>query len=962
MPLICVFALSLFNLPAYALTQATQGGNTLLSFINNEKSHLTTVIEETKQASMPKNGVEYTEQMHKLSTLLTITKAKFESLQALQENINRSRVELNQKLKHVQQLPLASTELDIQQRVTKIQNLLIENRQTAELIDDNMDLNKTFQNTLKIEIDKLALWNSKYQLEQKLVTISQQKIKLNEQLSQLFVLESAKKSVNKTKAPSAIDQEAKTMINNQHIALIHHQLNALDLQKDIIKAKIMILQNANAKTLQIMVDVYEDVLSQNTKLMNSLQQMLANTQTEVSLVVHRDLKKSVVQLKESINQQVKQLTVEQKILNTELHEHQNQLKKLVSVRQSLSDYSFKSWPLILNKLSAIPGLFYKYSKTLATKVYDSYAWLNVVSLSILWSLLAFLAVGFFLINRYLKSLILYKERSRLSGYLFDGFLTIIQRNVPYFCLFSMVWTLMYWTNISYSNYQLMLRLCLVWFTFRIFILIARIGLLERISDSTGKDVKLYYRLKWLLLFGGWTSALMTFSHLLPLSLLIQDIFNRLFMLFILTMSLVILRSQDVINHLLHPLLIAKKRYIKHAISLLVLLIPITLFSTAIIGLSGYINLAWSMSRYQAYALVVLVGYVLARGLLFDALEYISESMVGRLNNGWLWIEVFLKPADKLLRILLLTISLAVLFQLYGWFTDLRVLNAINRLVGYSLINLNGIHITVASTIEFIIAASILVWASMWIREFCYRWLYKSTKDTATRNSLSIFTQYAVILIGSFTTLRILGLDFSGLSMILGGLAVGMGFGLRDFASNIVGGIMLLIERPVREGDIVSIGEHEGKVSHVGIRCMRISSWDKTEILIPNAETFNKPFTNWTHQDSIVRTVLPIKVARSDDPVMVQQLILDVLAIIPEIVDEPPSQVVMKKIDEALIEFEVRYFINVLEYSRVKVRSALLFAITAQFKAAGIKPPVEPIAVEFKEGQSELLPKKESAEN
>ncbi|MFI4963387.1 MAG: mechanosensitive ion channel family protein, partial [Legionellales bacterium] len=207
--------------------------------------------------------------------------------------------------------------------------------------------------------------------------------------------------------------------------------------------------------------------------------------------------------------------------------------------------------------------------------------------------------------------------------------------------------------------------------------------------------------------------------------------------------------------------------------------------------------------------------------------------------------------------------------------------------------------------------------------------------------------YSIILIGSFITLHVLGLDFSGMSMILGGLAVGMGFGLRDFASNIIGGIMLLIERPVREGDLITIGEYEGQVSHIGIRSMRVSSWDNTEVLIPNAETFNKPFINWTHQDGIVRTVVPIKVGREDDPLMIQQLILDVLAIIPEIVPDPPVQALLKKIDEALIEFEIRYFINVQTHTRFEVQSKVLFAITAQFKAAGVRSPVEPISVEFK---------------
>ena len=200
--------------------------------------------------------------------------------------------------------------------------------------------------------------------------------------------------------------------------------------------------------------------------------------------------------------------------------------------------------------------------------------------------------------------------------------------------------------------------------------------------------------------------------------------------------------------------------------------------------------------------------------------------------------------------------------------------------------------------------------------------------------------------GSFITLRVLGLDFSGMSMVLGGLAVGMGFGLRDFASNIVGGIMLLIERPVREGDLITLGEYEGRVAHIGIRSMRVSSWDNMEVLIPNAETFNKPFTNWTHQDSVVRTVVPIKVSRDDDPLMVQELIFDSLKIIPEILTEPPPQVLIKQIDDALVDFEIRYFINVQLYTRFEIRSKVLFAIIEKFKAAGIKAPIPPISVEI----------------
>ncbi|AHE67391.1 small-conductance mechanosensitive channel [Legionella oakridgensis ATCC 33761 = DSM 21215] len=605
----------------------------------------------------------------------------------------------------------------------------------------------------------------------------------------------------------------------------------------------------------------------------------------------------------------------------------------------------------------IPGQFYDYLKILVIKVKENYIWQDALPAGLYWLCLMFILFAAVGLNRLLKTMIQDKERSRLSAHLYDGVLILLQRNIPHLMLMAMVITTLSLNHVPMINYRLLINLFLVWLTYRNLILIARRMLLERISDASGKDVRLYYRLKWLLLAGGWSTALMVFSHQLPLSSLLQDIFNRIFMLFLLALSIVVWKSKDVIPYLLRPFLKTRKRYIRNAISLLVILIPLTLFTTAFIGMAGYISLAWTMSQYQVYLLLVITGYVLARGLIFDALELLSEWMISALRNGWLWIEVLLKPLDKILRALLLLASTVLLFQLFGWYSDSWVMTHLKEFASYPLVNISGIHITFLSTVEFFILLFIFIWMAKWTREFCYRWLYRHARDAGIRNSLSVFTQYAVILIGGLITLRVLGLDFSGMSMVLGGLAVGMGFGLRDFASNIVGGIMLLIERPVREGDLITLGEYEGRVAHIGIRSMRVSSWDNMEVLIPNAETFNKPFTNWTHQDSVVRTVIPIKVSRSDDPVMIQQLILDVLAIIPEILDDPPPQVFLKQIDDALIEFEVRYFINVQLHTRFEIRSKVLFAITAQFKAAGVKPPIPPLSIELKDRERDHVNQK-----
>jgi potassium efflux system protein len=948
----CALFSSTFAQSASHSQSAQHSEKTLTPFseyLAQEKAHLTQELNEIKHLAVPQNEKEYKAKIEKVSYLLKITQVKIKSLEGFLEQQNKEQSNLNQRLKQLQQLPIAKEGSTIEARVARVESLLATNKQNLQLIFDNLALAKDFEMELNGEAKQLEFWHEHFILEQKLLQIKAMKKKLNQDLSKLY--QSLNRSSNPKESSEHDDHyEERLLINNQHIAAIQYHLNALNTQKMVIKADIIFLKNPDTKNLQLVTDVYKDAVNQYVQIEKSM--LRISNFLNTGFTKNPDLKKAGVSLQDLLRQRLNEVTLQKETVIKNLTDYQIQLKRLISSRQAFTEYSISSWPIISKKIAAIPGLLYKHIKLLSLKVYDSYLWLSSFSLLMLWSSLGFIAALFFVLSRFLKTLRGNKERSRLTGYLYDGILILIQRNILYLCATAMLLNVFYITHISFSNYQLVLQLIAVWFTFRISILIARLVLLESISDVSGKDVKLYYRLKWLLLFGGWTTSLMTLGHLLPLSILLQDLFNRLFMLFMLAVSLVAWKSKEVIRYLIHPLLINQKRYVHNAISLLIILVPITLFSTAVIGLLGFINLAWTMSLYQANALIVLVGYILSRGLLFDALELFSEWMISSLRNGWLWIEVFLKPIDRILRVTLLILSALFLFKLYGWNSDSLVIVSLAKFAHYTIVNIPGIHITVVSTICFLILLTIFVWAAKWTREFCYRWLFKQTKDPGIRNSLSVFSQYAVVLIGGFVTLHVLGFDFSGMSMIIGGLAVGMGFGLRDFASNIVGGLMLLIERPVREGDLVTIGEHEGRVAHIGIRCMRVSSWDNMEVLIPNAETFNKPFTNWTHQDGIVRSVIPIKVSRHDDPVMIQQLIFDVLATTPEIVSDPPAQVFLRKIDEALIEFEARYFINVQLHTRFEVQSKVLFAITAQFKAANVKPPIEPISIELKDEHGE----------
>lgn len=950
-----IFCLASLLLCSTIFAKSDNSVNKLIEYLAQEKINLTLAINEAKLVASPTNQTEYIKRVQENEAMTALNHAKIASLENFLVNQKKLQQDFTERLKRIQQTPLSeSAQISSQERIEKISTLNDVNKKTIELINENLALANRYQEALILQKQQLDLWKSKEQMHEQLEKLRSQEAKLNDSLSRLY--ENSIKLQQEIKSndnlSASYTTEARLLLNNQIINLTQQKIAELALQKKLVKADYLLLRHPDIRTLQNITDIYSEAITELSDMEQSLKKMVSMLLEEQTHLPDSNLKQQFSSLLRIVNSRIEGVAIQQQTLQEDLENHQQALKKQLSVRQSLSEYRIDSWPSIIEQLSRIPAQFYNYLKSLTLKVKDNYLWQDAVPSIFIWVMLTLIIVVAYGLHKLLQRLTSDKERSRLSGHLYDGTLTLLNRNIPYLTVTTTIVVLLYLNHIPFSNYQLLLNLIFIWLTFRVLILIARLVLLERISDSSGTDVRLYYRIKWLLLIGGWTTALMTISHQLPLSILLQDIFSRLFMLFLLAVSIVAWRSKEVITHLLHPLLKAKKRYFRNAVMLLVVLIPLTLFTTAIIGLVGYINLAWSMSRYQVQILLIISGYVLMRGLIIDALELLSEWMISSLRNGWLWIEVLLKPLDKVLRVILFIFSVFVLFQLFGWHSDSAVMVTILNFGEYPLVNLSGIHITAISILEFLILLSLFIWTAKWTREFCYRWLYRDTRDAGIRNSLSVFTQYAVILIGGFITLRVLGLDFSGMSMVIGGLAVGMGFGLRDFASNIVGGLMLLIERPVREGDLITLGSYEGRVEHIGIRSMRVCSWDNMEVLIPNAETFNKPFTNWTHQDSIVRTVIPIKVSRADDPAMIQQLILDVLAIIPEIVADPPAQVFLKQIDDALIEFEVRYFINVQIHTRFEIRSKVLFAITAQFKSAGVKAPIPPISIELKEGEHE----------
>lgn len=236
----------------------------------------------------------------------------------------------------------------------------------------------------------------------------------------------------------------------------------------------------------------------------------------------------------------------------------------------------------------------------------------------------------------------------------------------------------------------------------------------------------------------------------------------------------------------------------------------------------------------------------------------------------------------------------------------------------------------------------------WIRQFTYRWLYAGVLDLGIRNSLSVFTQYAFVLIGLLIALNVLGVNLTSLAIFAGALGVGIGFGLQNIANNFISGLILLAERPIRTSDWVTIGANEGEVKRIGIRAVTVTTWDNQDVVIPNAEIITTPFINWTLSDDIVRTVIFMGISYNNDPHQAMQVIRDAVQAYPAVLKEPPCRVWLREFGNSSVDFRIHYHINVRLHSRLEVKSEVMLRIWDALKEAGISIPFPQQDVYIKE--------------
>lgn len=218
-----------------------------------------------------------------------------------------------------------------------------------------------------------------------------------------------------------------------------------------------------------------------------------------------------------------------------------------------------------------------------------------------------------------------------------------------------------------------------------------------------------------------------------------------------------------------------------------------------------------------------------------------------------------------------------------------------------------------------------------------RYLQKKSVDTGVRDSIEKFVKYFVVMIASIFSLDNLGLSMSSLATFGAVLMVGIGFGLQNITSNFISGIIILIERPIKVGDIVKSGSFSGRVIDIRVRSTVIRTRDDISIIIPNSKLVSEEVINESYSGENIRQHIRLGVAYGSDLELVIKILTECALSQPEVLKDPAPIVVFEDFGSSSLDLDLRFWCSDI-WKTERIAGEIRLKINRKFNENGIVIP------------------------
>ena len=269
----------------------------------------------------------------------------------------------------------------------------------------------------------------------------------------------------------------------------------------------------------------------------------------------------------------------------------------------------------------------------------------------------------------------------------------------------------------------------------------------------------------------------------------------------------------------------------------------------------------------------------------------------------------------------------------------KYFNNIKDFLSINLIDIGNTSITLWTLLYFIFLAWLLFFSTAKLRKWMvYKVLSQSKIELGVRLAVGTIIRYGVLILGLIIVVQTVGINLSAITILAGALGIGIGFGLQNVTNNLVSGIIILFERPIKVGDRIQVGEVFGDVVNISMRSTMVVTNDNISVIVPNSEFISSTVINWSHNDRNIRFNIPVGVSYKENPENVKRILLEVANKADGVLQDPKPDVLFEEFGDSSLNFMLQIWTSNYITTPGILKSILYFEIFKKFRENNIEIP------------------------
>lgn len=277
-----------------------------------------------------------------------------------------------------------------------------------------------------------------------------------------------------------------------------------------------------------------------------------------------------------------------------------------------------------------------------------------------------------------------------------------------------------------------------------------------------------------------------------------------------------------------------------------------------------------------------------------------------------------------------------------------LLDPISRTLEAARFRMGEVSISALAIVNGALVFFFLIWMALFIARLLEGRVDRlADVNPSARELVKKLSRILLVILAFLLALNATGIDLTALAVFSGALGVGIGFGLQKVVANFISGVILLMDRSIKPGDVIETQGTYGWINHLGARYTSIITRDGTEFLIPNEDMITQPVVNWSFSDRRVRRKIPVSVSYESDIRKAMALMEEAAKSAPRVLKNPPPVARLMAFGESGVDLELRLWIEDPQAGVVNVASEVMLAIWDMFHEEGIVFPYPHRVVEIK---------------